>query len=99
MTDTVADSANDAGLPDQFVLTRDRDAWPVIRGFAYQVDLTILRRLDLRDDEALELERGEDIDLITGAITATSPQDADRLLEQIKHREGRISLRSDPAKE
>jgi hypothetical protein len=34
---------------------RDRDAWPTIRGFVYQVDLTIQRWLSLSDNEYLEL--------------------------------------------
>ena len=34
-------------------------AYGVIRGFPYQVDLTIDRRISLRAGAALELERGE----------------------------------------
>ena len=48
-----------------FTEIENRDAWSTIRGFVYQVDLTILRWLHLKDNEILELEKGEDIDVIT----------------------------------
>jgi len=44
-----------------FQLVRDRDAWATIRGYVYQVDVTIDRWLDLQPGQELELERGEDI--------------------------------------
>jgi hypothetical protein len=48
-------------MSDRFKLARDdRDAWPAIRGFVYQVDASILRWLELGVDEAIELECGED---------------------------------------
>jgi hypothetical protein len=71
----------------------DRDAYAAIRGFVYQVDLTILRWLDLMPGQALELESGEDIDLIADALN-TNPFPIDRLLEQVKHRETNVTLLS-----
>lgn len=59
-----------------------RDASPAIRGFVYQVNLTIRRWLALRENEALELESGEDIDIVARGI-ATGEED-ERILEQVK---------------
>lgn len=67
----------------------NRDAWSTIRGFVYQVDLTILRWLSLKDNEILELEKGEDIDLINRDI---QNKETSRELGQIKYRESKISL-------
>ncbi|MGO4350124.1 FxSxx-COOH system tetratricopeptide repeat protein [Paenibacillus sp. MCAF9] len=69
---------------------RDRDAWATIRGFVYQVDITIMRWLDLEPNEMLELERGEDIDIVEGQV---------RSLEQIKVRQKKLTLRSKEANE
>jgi tetratricopeptide (TPR) repeat protein len=69
-----------------------RDASAVIRGFVYQVDITIQRWLALQEHERLELERGEDIDLIARGIASnTSDQ---RITEQVKSREENLTLRS-----
>ncbi|MEZ2338376.1 hypothetical protein AB6735_22200 [Mucilaginibacter sp. RCC_168] len=66
----------------------NRDAWSTIRGFVYQVDHTILRWINLQASEALELERGEDIDQI-----GTDIQNLDtRTLEQLKYRGSKVSL-------
>ncbi len=73
-----------------FRTERDRDAWPTIRGFVYQVELSVLEWLQLGLDEALELERGEDIDKITRGLGDSE----ERLLEQIKHRVDHITLNS-----
>src|SRR5688572_25804687 len=78
---------------DPFAPKPDRDAYATIRGFVYQADLTILRWLDLQPGQALELESGEDIDLIADALN-TDPFPIDRLLEQVKHREKNLTLRS-----
>lgn len=75
-------------------LGRDRDASPTIRGFVYQVDLTIDRWLDLGGEDILELERGEDIDRVSRGVTATGTTDWDRLMEQVKHRDAAVTLRS-----
>lgn len=77
-------------------MKRDRDAWATIRGYVYQVDLTIYHWLDLQPGQVLELERGEDIDLVQAAINS-SGVDQQRLLGQIKHRDKNITLRSSEA--
>ncbi len=68
---------------------KNRDAWATIRGYVYQVDTTLLRWLGLNDNELLELERGEDIDIIQQSI---SGEETSRLLDQIKFRESNITL-------
>lgn len=67
----------------------NRDAWSAIRGFVYQVEATILKWLTLGENEILELERGEDIDVIVRDI---AHQEVSRELEQVKYREGKLSL-------
>lgn len=77
-----------------FQTPRARDAWTTIRGYVYQVELTIARWLDIQPGEQLELERGEDIDLASGAITAGGAEQ-ERILEQVKHLESvAVTLRS-----
>jgi hypothetical protein len=76
----------------KFVVPRLRDAFGVIRGFVYQIDLTIDRWLGLRENESLELERGEDIDTVIRAVGGD--EEAARLLEQVKYRDRSITLRS-----
>lgn len=68
---------------------RVQDAWFVLRGFAYQVDVTLHRWLTLDSSADLLLECGEDIDHVAHALSS-------RTLEQIKRRDGQITLR-DPA--
>jgi hypothetical protein len=80
----------------EFTTERTRDAWAVIRGFVYQVDLTITRWLELEPGQILELERGEDIDLVQQSLTAPAEEQA-RLLEQVKHRATPITLRTPAA--
>lgn len=75
-----------------FKTNRKNDAWGTIRGFVYQVDLTIHRWLELKENDVLELERGEDIDLVRPDF-----EEYKRLLEQIKVREQNLTLRSDSA--
>jgi hypothetical protein len=66
-----------------FATNSRRDASATIAGFVFQVNVTILRWLELRDDEHLELECGEDIDTVqSGPNGGTSAET--RLLEQIK---------------
>jgi len=79
-----------------FTEITNRDAWSTIRGFVYQVDMTILRWLDLKKEEILELERGEDIDIVESGI---SESEASRILEQIKYRESTVSLNTELAME
>jgi hypothetical protein len=77
-----------------FSLAReDRDAWAAIRGYVYQVDTTILRWLWLRPDEALELECGEDVDLLAPAIIKGDLRPT-RTMEQIKCLDRAFTLRS-----
>ena len=78
-----------------FNLSRDRDAWYVIRGYVYQVDRTIYRWLELEPHETLELERGEDIDVISSGLEHSEEL---RILEQIKHLEANITLNSSVAR-
>ena len=68
---------------------KNRDAWATIRGFVYQVDRTVLRWLELNDNEVLELEKGEDIDIISQNF---EKQEILRKLEQVKHRKSNITL-------
>ena len=75
-----------------FIALRDRDAWSTIRGYVYQIDITIQRWLDLLPNQVLELERGEDIDIISRSLIAGSGE-RDRLLEQVKHRDSSLTLR------
>ncbi len=80
----------------EFQLARNRDAYFVLRGFRYQVDTTILRWLRLEREQTLELERGEDIDLVTGALSDPA-NEQERVLEQVKHRTKPITLKSPAA--
>ena len=82
----------------KFVTNPRRDASPTIAGFVFQVDLTILRWIELREDEHLELERGEDIDTVQNGTASIGVEK--RLLEQVKVRSGRsVTLRSEEALE
>lgn len=76
-----------------FAVARNRDAWFVIRGYVYQVQQTIDRWLALGADEQLELECGEDIDTISK--WCDGERNEERLLEQIKHFDGSVTLNSD----
>ncbi len=78
----------------EFTVARDRDAYPTIRGFVYQVTLTLRRWINLEEGQLLELERGEDIDLVCRSLNAATTHEADRLLEQVKHREQNLTLRT-----
>ncbi len=76
-----------------FILGRIRDAWFVIRGYKYQIDLTILRWLSIGDTQILVLECGEDIDIVN-TVLAKGSGEASRELEQVKHLDTPITLRS-----
>jgi hypothetical protein len=76
-----------------FTSPRNRDAYAVIRGFVYQVDLTIDRWIGLQANEVLELERGEDIDVVVQSLTSSQEtQVQERLLELVKHLQNPITL-------
>ena len=88
------------GVTAVFQPLRDRDAYASIRGYVYQIDRTVDRWLGLVAGQVLELERGEDIDLVGRLISAGGAVEAeDRLLEQIKHREAAVTLRTPAALE
>lgn len=78
----------------EFLTTRQRDAWATIRGFVYQVDLTISRWMALPPGAVLELERGEDIDHLARAF-----QNNERIVEQIKVRQRPLTLNSSSFRE
>jgi hypothetical protein len=81
-----------------FVTNPRRDASPTIAGFVFQVNLTILRWIELEEGEHLELERGEDIDTVQNGNDGIAVEK--RLLEQVKVRSGRsLTLRSEEALE
>ncbi len=84
---------------DSFVPGRQQDASPIIRGFHYQIQLTLDRWLDLRDNEVLILECGEDIDKTFSVLNASGPEAARRELEQVKARGRNLTLRSSDAVE
>lgn len=84
---------------DTFALAQsDRDAWPAIRGFTYQIDRTLVSWLRLKPSELLELEYGEDIDLIAPEIAGGRPI-LGRTLEQVKCVDSSITLRSKSVRE
>jgi hypothetical protein len=72
-----------------------RDASDVFAGFVLQIDLTIQRWLELKNGEILELERGEDLDVVE--LTGEDVPET-RILEQIKRRSASsVSLKSPDA--
>jgi hypothetical protein len=68
-----------------FVPDPQRDSSDVIAGFVFQIDLTIQRWLELKGDEILELERGEDLDVIHSHNTKT-PQVRGMRRRRARHR-------------
>src|SRR5438552_3399525 len=86
-------------MSDKFSLARnDRDAWAAIRGYTYQVDRTVVSWLKLGPGEALELECGEDIDLLAPSVLALD-LDFQRTLEQVKCLDRSVTLRSTSTRE
>ncbi len=75
-----------------FKVKRNRDAYAAIKGFVYQVDTTIERWLEIKADEILELERGEDIDVVQFALQSGDYEECQRRLEQIKERNDNLTL-------
>jgi hypothetical protein len=78
-----------------FVHNPQRDAFKAIKGFYYQVELTIIRWLELQSSSILYCECGEDIDHVRRLLEADLDSQ-ERLLEQIKTRD-RITLRNPAA--
>lgn len=74
----------------EFNYNKNRDAWGGIRGFVYQVELTIEKWLTLKNDEILELEKGEDIDVVRNHIENVE----ERELGQVKYRENNLTINS-----
>lgn len=70
-----------------------RDAQPAIDGYVYQVIATVLAWLNLAECEHLDLEAGEDIDLVSRR-TATDDAETDRTVQQVHKRTRSITLRS-----
>ncbi len=70
-----------------------RDAQPAIDGYVYQVVATVLAWLNLVDDQHLELEAGEDFDLVERQA-ASEASDPARTLQQVHKRSRTITLRS-----
>ena len=81
-----------------FAFDQNRDASATIAGFVFQIYTTALRWLDLREGEELHLEAGEDIDTVRTDLEAGTYQE-NRTLEQIKRRQGPLTLRSPSALE
>lgn len=81
-----------------FSTSRERDAFFSIRGYVRQVDETILQWIELGVGQVLELERGEDIDLVSRALASENEEESERLLIQVKQREDSLTLRSSEAR-
>ncbi len=79
-----------------FLANSRRDAYPTIRGFVFQAAVTIEQWMELQKDQFIELERGEDVDIIYQSLT-TKENDEIRLLEQIKYRESPVNLKKPEA--
>lgn len=79
-------------MTEEFQSDPNRDAWKAIKGFLYQIQITVLRWLDLDDNSILYCECGEDIYHVSNLLEAPGFSES-RLLEQIKARD-RITLRS-----
>ena len=80
----------------QFIVPSNRDACATIRGYVYQVDLTIDRWLRLQPGQTLELERGEDIDIVQGVLSSPEEEQT-RVLEQVKNTHRSLTLHSPEA--
>jgi len=79
---------------DSLITTRNRDAHSVIAGFAYQIDLTLLKWLELNDGEFLYLESGEDFDTVGQHLFTEFGDQPERILAQVKKRTNPVTLRS-----
>jgi hypothetical protein len=81
-----------------FIPIPGRDAYATFAGYLYQVNVTILRWLNLGPNTALELEAGEDIDTVRMGSDGRH-LDVDRVFEQLKQLAGSLTLRSGDALE
>ena len=84
------------------------DAYATIRGFVFQANLTVLQWLNLSKNEHLELECGEDIDVVGKAVGDVIDQTLDtsepsvelacvRELGQLKVRAANLTMKSEEA--
>ena len=84
------------------------DAYATIRGFVFQANLTVLQWLNLSKNEHLELECGEDIDVVGKAVgdvinQTLAPGEPPvelagvRELEQLKVRAANLTMKSEEA--
>lgn len=84
-----------------FTVSCEQDAYATIRGYVHQVEVTLKRWVELNDGQRLELEHGEDIDLISRdeiglrQAVAGDAEAQERLLEQIKDYKDAITLNSE----
>lgn len=83
------------GMSQPFRPDPARDASPAIGGFVYQLDWSVLRWLQLGPGEALELEGGEDIDIL--ARGTLGDDDEHRTLVALKRVRRPVSLRTPSA--
>ena len=70
-----------------------RDAFATFAGYVFQVNVTILRWLELAPQDHLELETGEDIDLVQGA-SGQDDKEKQRVMEQLKQKGCTVTLRN-----
>src|SRR2546430_13054600 len=83
-------------MAPEFKKIPDRDAYAVIRGFLYQVQITVRAWIQLPDDEVLEVEAGEDCDWVK-LVTVEYYAQVERLLGQTKFRSRSLRFRSPEA--
>jgi len=74
-----------------FIPNENRDATNVVGGFLYQIQLTVLRWLDLTDGTVLICECGEDIDHVR--TSSDEPFQVSRVLEQVKRTSQNITFK------
>jgi Cdc6-like AAA superfamily ATPase/tetratricopeptide (TPR) repeat protein len=80
-------------MSEEFQTNRPRDAWATIRGYYYQFEQTVLSWLNLEERHALELERGEDVDVVVKSVVNNQTIE-DRQLRQIKYHQENVTLKS-----
>lgn len=82
-----------------FNYNENRDAWATIRGYVYQVNLSIQRWISLPENNILYLESGEDMDEVIVTMNNSNEQDIERNLKQIKHKQSNLTLNDSSLKE
>jgi hypothetical protein len=91
-----------------FRASQGNDAYATIRGFVFQANLTVLQWLNLSKNQHLELECGEDIDVVGKAVGDVISQTLAlgepfvelagvRELEQLKVRAANLTMKSEEA--